>query len=120
MRKHLILTTLFICIFTFLPVGTTKAAYNWSGNVRIASIEVSNVNAAGVWLSFTSDPYSSHTCSAKNGQYKLGGGVDNVNKMMSVATDALVQSRNVSIYWGGGCSGGGTNGYPIMIGLTLK
>lgn len=120
MRKHLILTTLFICIFTFLPVGTTKAAYNWSGIVKIASIEVSNVNAAGVWLSFTSAPYASHTCSAKNGQYKLGGGVDNVNKMMSVATDALVQSRNVSIYWGGGCSGGGTSGYPIMIGLTLK
>jgi hypothetical protein len=50
----------------------------------------------------------------------LGGGVDNVNKMTSIATDALVYSRNVAVFWGGNCSGGGTTGYPILLGVWLK
>ncbi len=118
MRKPLILTTMFICVLTFLFSGIAEAA-GWSANVKIASIEISNVNAAGVWLSFTSEPFS-HTCSSKGGQYMLGGGVDNVNRILPVATQALVSSRNVTVFWGGGCSGGGTQGYPILLGLTLK
>jgi hypothetical protein len=118
MRKPLRSTTLFIGIFTFLLGGIAVAA-NWSGNVKVASIEVSNVNAPGVWLSFTPAPYHNLTCSNK-GQFMLGGGVDNVSKMTSIATEALENSRNVRVFWGGACSGGGTTGYPILIGLTLK
>jgi hypothetical protein len=115
--KRILLTTLLI--ITFLFGGPAQAA-NWSGNVKIASIEVSNWNSAGVWLSFTSAPYTSHKCSIKSGQYMLGGGADNVEKMTSIATAALVNSRNVTVFWGDGCSGGGTSGYPILVGLTLK
>ena len=103
-----------------LLAGSAKAA-NWSATVKIATIEVANINLGpGVWLSFTSPPYSSHNCSAQNGQYMLGGGAANVDKMTAVATAAYVNSRNVSVYWGGACSGGGTSGYPILLGVTLK
>jgi hypothetical protein len=118
MRKSLLLTILLIGFLTF-PLSDTAEAANWSGNVKIASIEISNVNAAGVWLSFTSAPYANQTCS-NSGQYMLGGGVDNITKMTSIATTALVNSRIVTVYWGGGCSGGGPSGYPILLGLTLK
>jgi hypothetical protein len=80
---------------------------------------VSNVNAAGVWLNFTPAPHN-HNCSSKNGQYMLGGGNDNVDKMTAAATEALRSSRPVSVFWGGGCSGGGTTGYPILLGVWLK
>lgn len=120
MRKSALITRLLVAVMVLLPVNAAVAA-NWSGNVKVTSIEVSNVNAAGVWLSFSSDPYNgNHTCSAKSGQYMLGGGVDNVNKMTSVATDALVYSRNVAVFWGGNCSGGGTTGYPVLVGVWLK
>lgn len=114
--KRILLTTLLIITFLF---GSAVEAANWSTPVKIASIEVSNVNTEGVWLSFTSPPYSSHTCSLKNGQYRLAGGDANINKMTAIATAALVNSRNVTVYWNG-CDGGGTNGYPILLGLTLK
>jgi hypothetical protein len=119
MRQTLLLTLLCVGVLAFLPAREAEAA-NWSGNVRVAAIEISNVNAAGVWVSFTSAPYSSHNCSTNNGQYMLGGGAANVDKMTSAATQALLYSRNVAVFWGGGCSGGGTTGYPILLGLTLK
>lgn len=119
MRKLVITTTLFLGLLTFQFGGVVEAA-NWSGNVKVASIEVSSVNAAGVWLSFTTAPYTSHSCSNNNGQYMLGGGAANVDKMTSIATAALANSRNVSVFWGGGCSGGGSTGYPILLGVTLK
>jgi len=115
MRKVSVLMSILV-----LSIGIQVEAANWSGNVRIATIEVSYVNIQGVWLSFTTPPYPSHTCSAKNGQYILGGGTANVNLIAPIANVALVNSRPVSVYWGGACSGGGTNGYPILLGLTLK
>jgi len=116
MRKSLILTSVLIGVFVLHFGGTAEAA-SWSGNVRITSLEVSNVNAAGVWLTFSSA--LSHNCSAKNGQFRLGGGEANINQMTSIATAALINSRNVTVFWSG-CDQGGTNGYPVLIGVTLK
>ena len=109
-----------LLIIPCLILGNPANAANWSGTVKVASIEVSQVNALGVWVSFKSPPYSSHTCSIKSGQYMLGGSVANIDKMTTIATAALVNSRDVSVYWGGGCSGGGMNGYPVLTGITLK
>jgi hypothetical protein len=90
---------------------------NWSGNVNVASIEVSNASAPGVWVSFTTAPYASIPCAAnKNVQYWMGGGQPNVDKMTAIATSALVNSRTVTVLWSGNCS----SGYPVLIGLTLK
>jgi hypothetical protein len=107
---------------TIFFFGVTVEAANWSPPVKIESIEISNINTQGkgVWLSFATAPYVSHTCSAKNGQYRLGGTDDNIKEMTSIATAALVNSRNVTVYWKGDCDGGGMNGYPILMGLTLK
>jgi hypothetical protein len=107
----------FIGILTIVS-GVAAGAANWSGEVRIASIEVSNVNTAGVWLTFNVPPYPSHTCSVKNGQYMLGGGQDNINKMTAIATSVFEASRTVSVFWSG-CSGGGTSGYPVLLGLRF-
>lgn len=107
-----------------LTSGSAAEAGIWSGDVRIASIEVAHPNAEvgteGVWVGFTTDPFGSHACSVKTGQYMLGGGEGNVEKMTELATAALVNSRIVSVFWGGGCSGGGTSGYPVLLGFTLK
>lgn len=115
MKKIAVLMSVLVVMLA-VPVQ----AASWSGNVRVATIEVSNVNLSGVWLSFTTPPYSSHSCSAKNGQYLLGGGTANVDKMTAAANAALVNARVVSVYWGGACSSGGVNGYPVLLGLTLK
>ena len=115
MKRILLITLL---SFTFLFGGPAEAA-NWSAPVKITSIQVSNVNSAGVWLTFAPAPYTSHNCTAKSGEWRLGGGDANIKEMTSIATAALVNSRNVTVYWSG-CDGGGTNGYPILLGLTLK
>jgi hypothetical protein len=100
--------------------GATSAAAQeatWSGTVKITSIETSNVNSPGVWLSFTTAPRT-HTCS-NNGQWILGGGAANASQMASVAALALIHSRFVRVIWRG-CSGGGSSGYPILVGLTIS
>lgn len=104
-----------------LSLTLSAAAAGWSKWVKISTIQVSNVNnTPGVWLTFGTAPFTSHACSIKDGQYKLGGGADNINKMMSLATEAHSKSRDVVVHWEGGCSGGGANGYPVLVGITIK
>ena len=103
-------------VLASLLFASQAHAAGWSANVRIASIEISNVNTAGTWLSFASPPFASHTCSNKS-QYLIGGGPDNVSKITSAATEAFVSGRPVSVYWGGACSAGG---YPVVLGLTIR
>jgi hypothetical protein len=107
----------FIGILALILGGSAEAA-DWSPQVSIVSIEISNVNTAGVWLSFNSPPFPSHTCSIKDGRYMLGGGQDNINKMTALATSLFEKSKTVSVFWRG-CSGGGTSGYPVILGLKL-
>lgn len=108
----------FIGVVGLVSAGTANAA-NWSGNTKISSIEISNVNAEGIWLTFTSAPYPSHTCSIKNGQWRLGGGQTNINHMVDLANLALMNNRNIAVYWVG-CDGPGTTGYPVLLGITVK
>jgi hypothetical protein len=108
-----------VLILVLISGGTANAA-NWSGSVKITSIQASNVNSPGIWLTFSAPPYPSHTCSQKSGEYRLGGGNQEiVNHMASIATSALVNSRNVTVFWVG-CDAGGNNGYPILLGVTIK
>jgi hypothetical protein len=107
--------TVFIGLLALI-LGSSAEAANWSGNVKIAAIEVSNVNALGVWVSFTTPPYPTNPCPTKNGQYVLGGGQANIDKMTAIATSALVNSRTVTVYWSGGCA----TSYPVLLGITLK
>jgi hypothetical protein len=100
-------------------VSSVNAA-NWSVNVKIESIRASQTDSLGVWVKFVTPPYPNQTCSDTSGEYMLGGSVANIQQMSSLATAALVNSRLVSAYWDGSCSGGGTTGYPVLRGLTLK
>lgn len=111
---------LVLAALVWISAGTAGAEepLNWSGKVKIESIEVSDVNAEGVWLSFTSPPNADHTCSIQTGQYMLGGGAANIARMFELATSAYQDARDVTVYWGGACSGGGTSGYPVLLGLT--
>jgi len=95
---------------------SVPAEAKWSGRVEISTIEISNVHSRGVWLNFTTVPYREHTCSIKNGQYKLGGGAANVRDMTTLAIWAHLNVRPVTVYWGGACS---KDGYPVLLGLTL-
>lgn len=103
-------------IFAVLVFASPAHAAGWSANVRIKSIEISNVSTAGTWLAFTTPPFSGPTCKNSNGQFLVGGGADNVNKITSLAIQAMSGGRPVSIYWGGNCSAG----YPIVLGLTVR
>lgn len=106
-------------LITMAASPAAAQANTWSANVRITSIEVSNVNLTGIWLQFSAAPLNHH-CSVKNGQWLLGGGTATAAQMASYAGLALVNSRNVTVFWGGTCSGGGTTGYPILLGITFK
>jgi hypothetical protein len=110
--------TILIGISALLSIGSAQAANTWSPDVKVASINVSNINAPGIWLTFTTPPYGGVPCSTPNtkGDYWLGGGPENVNQMVSIATAALINSRNVSVYWRGECRAG----YPVLLGITLK
>lgn len=116
MRKIMLVLAVMALFFGATPANAQEAT--WSGNVKIASIETSNVNIPGAWLSFTTAPRT-HTCSANNGQWMLGGGPANASQMASAALLALIHSRNVKVIWRG-CSGGGSSGYPILVGLTIS
>jgi hypothetical protein len=115
MKKNMV----FIGILALVLGGSTAEA-NWSGDVRVTAIEVSHVNLEGVWVRFTPSPFAGPTCSVDNGFYMLGGGQATVDKLTAIATSALVNSRAVSVFWDGACSGFGTSGYPVVRGLTLK
>jgi hypothetical protein len=114
MRK--IMLFLGVMALVFGATSATAQEATWSGGVKITSIETSNVNIPGAWLSFTTAPRT-HTCS-NNGQWMLGGGAANASQMASVASLALIHSRFVRVIWRG-CSGGGSSGYPIIVGLTV-
>ena len=103
-----------------LLVAISAKTENWSENVKIESIQASQVDSLGVWVTFSRSPFPNNGCSETSGKYVLGGSVANIEKMTTIATAALVNSRYVSVYWSGGCSGGGTSGYPVLIGLTIK
>jgi hypothetical protein len=118
MRRWSAFATMSISTFIVVLGGVANAA-NWSANVKVASIEVSNINTEGIWVSFTPNPFPNHNCSQKNGQYRLGGGVNTINPLVPTATAALVNSRNVTAYWLG-CDSGGTTGYPVLLGITIK
>ena len=107
--------TMLIGLLTLISGGAAEAAA-WSHDVKIAAIEVSNVNVLGVWVSFTTPPYAGTSCPNKNGQYVLGGGIANADKMTVIATSALVNSRTVTVFADGTC----LSGYPVLKGITLK
>jgi hypothetical protein len=102
------------CVVLLNTGGSANAA-GWSDEVTIVSIEVSNVNAAGIWLRFAARPFSSNPCSSNNGQYILAGGTANISQMATIANLALVNSRAVTVY-GSGCS----LSYPALVGITIK
>src|SRR5580704_5329611 len=65
-------TVVLIGIVVLISSGVAIAAGGWSGSVKITSIEVSQVSAAGIWVSFATPPFPPSSCPGNNGQYKLG------------------------------------------------
>jgi hypothetical protein len=102
-----------LAILALISAGVAEAAGGWSGDVKIATIEVSKVNAEGVWISFKTPPFAN---SCHSSQYWLQGDPSTVDKMTMIATSALVNSRFVTVYWDGTC----ITGYSILRGITLK
>src|SRR5687767_8565749 len=91
-------------VFMLLLVPQANAA-GWSKPARkIKSIEVSDVSAPGVWLTFVKAPVFSPKPNCGNGtDYWLGSGAspDSVNKMTDAAIAAFMNSRDVTVYWDG-------------------
>jgi hypothetical protein len=117
MTKSMLQLAMLIGVITAVLGFTTDAhADGWSPDVRITSIEVSNVHVLGVWLLFSTPPHTP-SCPLTTSYYILGGGTTNIDRMFSLATEALLNSRTVSVYWGGDCS---ADGYPVLRGIMLK
>lgn len=116
MRKFLSAIPL---LMTLLLVGTVEAATTWSQvDVKITSV---TVNEDAVYITFAPAPFSGVNCSrAREGAYVLGGNAAAIDKLTSIATQALVNSRNVRVATHSTCSAGGQDGYPVATGLTLK
>ena len=116
---------------SFAPIafsGTAMADPQWSGStVSIVDIEVSDVSANGTnqrnFLRFDPAPLST-PCSLINGQWLVGGSADNIKYIMTLATSAKLAGRPVKVLWNQGaanqCSGPGTTGYPVVIGLLAN
>jgi hypothetical protein len=117
---------------SFAPIafsGTAMAGPQWSGStVSIVDIEVSDVSPSGtepprIFLRFDPAPLST-PCSLRNGQWLVGGSSDNIKYIMTMATSAKLAGRPVKVLWNQGaanqCNGGGTRGYPVVIGLLAN
>ena len=116
MHKSLILTRALTSFLTLLIATTLVLAATWSADVKIRNISVTD---GQIFVAFTSPPFR-HNCQIQDGTYILGGTSDNVDKMTSLATQALVKSRNVSVLFDGSCSTDPMKGYPVLTGLALK
>ena len=116
MRRSLISARLVPSFLTLLIASTLVVAATWSADVKIPNI---SVTGGQVYVTFTNPPFR-HSCPVQNGSYLLGGTSEDVDKMTSLATQALVKSRNVAVLFEGTCSSGSANGYPIVTGLALK
>lgn len=116
MSKSLISARPLTSFLTLLIASTLVVAATWSADVKIQNI---SVTGGQVYVAFTNPPFR-HQCPVQNGSYVLGGTPADVDKMTSLATQALVKSRNVSVLFDNTCSAGGANGYPIVTGLALK
>jgi hypothetical protein len=118
MRKSLILAALLAVFFAPLLTGNpVEAAPGWNkADVKVTAVVVIEDN---VWLTFAPSPFNV-TCSIKDGSFLLDGSAAGVDKMTTLATQALVNSRNVRVSGTGKCSGGGTDGQPMVNGLVLK
>jgi hypothetical protein len=111
-----ILTLLLIGVLMFPLVSTVEAAL-WSRDARITAITVEDGN---VFLEFTVSPFT-HRCSVTDGRYMLGGTSASVDKMTSLATQALMSSRSVQVYLSdGGCSSEKAPSFPVLTALKLK
>jgi hypothetical protein len=125
MRKAFGFLPGYVAVFTFLLCVAATAQPNpglWSNNLQITSIKVSQLTIHGtqVLLSFTPAPYSNISCSKNNGQFILGGSTDNIGRMLSLATAALVSSRPVRVFWDRTSENTCYDGYPVLMGLTIK
>lgn len=116
MTKSILQLAMLIGVITMVLGFTTDAHADWSPDVRITSIEVSNVHVLGVWLVFSTPPHNP-SCPLTTGDYILGGGSTNIDRMFLLAAEALLNSRTVRVYWEeGDCS----NGYPVLRGIMLR
>jgi hypothetical protein len=124
-RRTIRLTSSVIAVLIGMVVlisnGVAIAAGGWSGKVKVTSIEVSDVHAPGVWVTFKPDPFAG-ACTG-NGQYKLGDpnaspvtDPDIISKMAFTANSALLNSLDVIVYWNGNC----LSHYPTLVGITIE
>src|SRR5262249_29633517 len=123
MKRLTISVTIAVSMIAFS--WSAAAAPQWSGSVSIVDIEVSDAYGVGghVWVRFSAEPFST-PCSLRNGQWLASGDANNIKNIMTVATSAKLAGRPVQVLWNQGasnqCSGGGTEGYPAVVGLLLK
>lgn len=100
-------------------VAQDAVAGVWSAGSKIKMIEAGDVGAgAKVYISFNANPLPSAGC-ANADWVVLGGSLENIKNMTALATSAHLSSRSVAVYWNGACSGGGSNGYPVIVGIQL-
>jgi len=116
-----------------LALGATvlsrTAMANWSVPVTIVDIEVSDTSTSGkgparVYLHFSGAPFLAPCTNSSSGQWAVGGVAENIKNIMTIATAAKLAGRQVRVFWNelgsNRCSDGGTNGYPVVTGLTLQ
>jgi len=108
--------------------GTAMASPQWSSaSVTISGIWAQDTTDAGTgpalsYIQFSAQPHSTG-CSLNGTLWRIGGNADNVKNVFTIATSAKLAGRSVKVLWNQSatnqCDGGGTTGYPVVIGLQM-
>jgi hypothetical protein len=130
MRKFTIATAVTLAL-SLTAVGA-HAIQGWaeSSNRYVEMVSTENnletLNGVGsVYLNFSSTPFTT-SCSAGHSLWKIGGDAESVKSIQSAALAAKLARVRVRVVWNNSysstwsCSGGGTNGYPMLRGLTVR
>jgi hypothetical protein len=108
------------------------ASPTWSTATTITSVDIedtADVPPGGnglprQFVSFAAAPFSTPCSLGSTGAWRIGGSPDNIKYLLAAASAAKDTGRAVQVLWNSGsqnqCDGGGTSGYPVLIGLRKQ
>jgi hypothetical protein len=123
-QRKMNMKTLSALVFSIaiLAIPVAASAGQWStAPVTISQIEVSDAYASGTTnytLMFSSAPITTNCSNGSSGSWLVGGTGSVPKDIITQATAAKLAGRSVKVFWSG-CTGGGTSGSPVLMGLTI-
>lgn len=105
--------------------GVSPVQAEWSdpgsfslGGNGVVLVRFLQVEANGVYVAFSNQPFTSVNCANSNpGWYALGGTADTVTKMLSLLTAAQLSHKTVKVFRSGACN---ASNYTLITGVILN